>query len=54
MIALARNANAREILALLTPKKSLAAIKRELIQSIRQERIDETLWANYTESVPSK
>jgi len=54
MIALARNANAREILALLTPKKSLAAIKKELIQSIKQERIDETLWANYTESVPLK
>ena len=51
MIALARNANAKEILALLTPKKSLTALKKELIQSIRQERVDEGLWQNYVEAV---
>jgi hypothetical protein len=51
MIALARNANAKEILALLTPKKSLTSLKKELIQSIRQERVEETLWESYVEAV---
>ncbi|MFZ4772640.1 MAG: hypothetical protein ACOYK9_01445 [Chlamydiia bacterium] len=51
VIALARNANAKEILALLTPKKSLTAIKKELMSSIRNERVDETLWQSYVDAM---
>ncbi len=54
VIALARNANAKEILALLSPKKSLAALKKELTSSIRNERVEQNLWESYVDAISQK
>ena len=51
MLNIARLAGDKEIMSILSPKKSLASYKRELIQSIRQNRIDLELWNGYVESV---
>jgi hypothetical protein len=50
MLNIARLAGDKEIISVLSPKKSLAASKRELIQSIRQNRIEQELWTSYVES----
>ena len=50
MLSIARMAGDKEMIAKLTPKKSLAAIKRELIASIRKNEINYTLWAAYVET----
>ena len=39
------------MIAMLSPKKSLAQTKRELIQSLRHEIVDHELWNAYVESV---
>jgi len=41
----------KELLAKFSPKRSLPAIKRDLIRSIRHEEINEELWHAYTESL---
>ena len=51
MLNIARLAGDKEIIAVLSPKKSLATYKRELIQSIRHEKIDQELWNGYVESL---
>ena len=51
MLNIARLAGDKEIITILSPKKSLASCKRELIQSIRHNKIEPELWANYNESV---
>lgn len=51
MLNIARLAGDKEIISVLSPKKSLATYKRELIQSIRQGRVDQELWNGYSESV---
>ena len=51
MLNIARLAGDKEIISLLSPKKSLASYKRELIQSIRHNKIDQDLWNGYVESV---
>ena len=51
MLNIARLAGDNEIISILSPKKSLATYKRELIQSIRHERIDHELWNGYVESL---
>ncbi len=51
MLNIARLAGDKEIISLLSPKKSLASYKRELIQSIRHEKIDQELWNGYVESI---
>ena len=51
MLSIARLAGDKEIISILSPKKSLATYKRELIQSIRQNKTDQDLWQGYTESV---
>jgi hypothetical protein len=35
----------------LSPKKSLATCKRELIQAIRHNKIEQELWISYSEAV---
>lgn len=50
MLTIARLAGDKEIITLLSPRKSLAAAKRELIQSIRHNKVEQELWINYTES----
>jgi hypothetical protein len=51
MLNIARLAGDKEIISLLSPKKSLASYKRELIQSVRHNKIDNELWNGYVESV---
>jgi len=41
----------KEMIALLSPKKSLAFYKRELIQSIRHGIVDHELWNEYSEAI---
>jgi hypothetical protein len=50
MLHFAREAGDREIVTMLSPKKSLAGAKRELIQSIRHNKIELGLWNSYTEA----
>lgn len=51
MLNIARLAGDKEIISVLSPKKSLATYKRELIQSIRHNKIDHELWNGYVEAV---
>ena len=53
MLNIARLAGDKEIIAVLSPKKSLASCKRDLIQSIRQNRLEPDLWNAYVESMHS-
>lgn len=51
MLHIARQAGDKEMIAVLSPKRSLATCKRELIGSIRHNRIDQDFWNAYVESV---
>ena len=51
MLNIARLAGDKEIITILSPKKSLATCKRELIQSIRHNKIEQEMWNSYTEAV---
>jgi hypothetical protein len=51
MLNIARLAGDKEIISILSPKKSLATCKRELIQSIRHNKVDHDLWNGYVESI---
>jgi hypothetical protein len=51
MLNIARLAGDKEIITILSPKKSLATCKRELIQAIRHNKIEQELWTSYTEAV---
>lgn len=51
LLSLAKSAGDKEVVSMLRPSRSLASIKRELIQSIRQNRIDADLWSAYTDVV---
>src|SRR5579862_6099395 len=44
MLNIARLAGDKEIITILSPKKSLATCKRELIQAIRHNRVEQELW----------
>ena len=48
---MARLSGDKEMISMLSPKKSLAHTKRELIQSLRHEIVDHELWNAYVESV---
>jgi len=51
MLNIARLAGDKEIISILSPKKSLASYKRELIQAIRQNKTDQELWNGFVESL---
>ena len=56
MLALARRSGMKdellsEIISKLTPKKSLASCKRELISSVKAGKVIPELWNSYVESV---
>lgn len=51
MLNIARLAGDKEIITILSPKRSMAACKRELIQAIRHNKTEQELWNNYVESV---
>jgi hypothetical protein len=48
---MARLTGDKEIVSVLSPKRSLATCKRDLIQSIRHGIVDQALWNSYMESV---
>ena len=50
MLNIARLAGDKEIITILSPKKSLASCKRELIQSIRHNKVEVEQWNNYVEA----
>lgn len=49
MLTIARMAGDKEMVAILAPKKSLASCKRDLISSIRHNRVEPELWNAYVE-----
>jgi hypothetical protein len=51
MLNIARLAGDKEIISLLSPRKSLAACKRDLIQAIRHNKVEQELWLSYSEAV---
>ncbi len=51
LLNMARIAGDKEMVNLLSPRKSLGAYKRELIQAIRQGLVDHELWNGYVEAV---
>lgn len=51
MLTIARLAGDKDMIRKLTPKKDLRTIKRELIASIRHNKVEEDLWASYVEVI---
>lgn len=51
MLNIARLAGDKEMISILSPKKSLATCKRELIASIRHGKVEQELWNAYVEAV---
>ena len=54
MLNIARLAGDKEIVSILSPRKSLAAYKRDLILSIRQNRLEQELWNGYVEAITAQ
>ena len=50
LLSMARVSGDKEMVTILSPKKSLAACKRDLIQSIRQGMVDHEAWNDYVEA----
>lgn len=50
MLMIARQAGDKEIVTILSPRKSLTAAKKELMQSIRRNKVEQDLWNNYVEA----
>jgi hypothetical protein len=53
MLSIARLAGDKEMVSMLSPKKSLAGAKRELIASIRHGKVEQELWNAYVEAASS-
>ena len=53
MLVVAKEVGFQDIVAKLTPKKSLAACKKELIASIKLNKVDQNLWQSYMEAIES-
>lgn len=51
MLNIARLAGDNEIITVLSPKKSLASCKRELMQSVKNGKVEPELWNSYVEAV---
>lgn len=51
MLHMARMAGDKDMIRKLTPKKDLKTVKRELLSSIRQGRIENELWNMYCEII---
>lgn len=50
ILHMARAIGDKEVIRKLAPKKDLRVLKRELIASIRQGKVDQDLWLNYAET----
>lgn len=53
MLNMARLAGDKDMVRKLTPRKDLKTIKRELLSSIRQGRVEQDLWSLYCETAVS-
>lgn len=53
ILQVARSAGDKELVRKLTPKKDLRTVKRELISSIRNGRVEQELWNIYSEAAVS-
>lgn len=51
LLNMARLSGDKEMISVLSPKKSLAHAKRELIQAVRQGVIDQEYWDSYVEAI---
>ena len=51
MLSLAKMTGEKEMIAILSPKRSLATCKRELISSIRHGTVEPELWNAYVEAI---
>lgn len=47
----AKQFNDQEMVTLLTPRRSLASYRKELVQMVRENRIDHEVWNNYVQAV---
>lgn len=54
LLNMARIAGDKEMITVLSPRKSLATCKRELIQAVRQGSTDQELWNAYVESLEAQ
>lgn len=54
LLEIARAAGYHDLVAKLTPRRSLASLKKQLIESIRQGKVENELWASYVELVKIK
>lgn len=54
LINIVRQSGNKDLVKKLTPKKDLKTIKKELILSIREGRIDQELWQCYMEAVATQ
>jgi hypothetical protein len=50
MLHIARLAGDKEMISILSPKRALATCKRELIASVRHNKIEQELWNAYVEA----
>ena len=51
ILSLVRAGNAKDVIQKLMPKRDLKSLKRELIASIRRDKLEQELWNSYVESV---
>ncbi len=51
LLEMAKNIGDCDMVSKLSPKKSLAAYRRDLIASVKRNEVNEELWRNYTEAV---
>lgn len=51
MVELARKAGYADLVAKFSPKRSMASLKRELIRSIRENKVNSELWNSYCETI---
>ncbi len=51
VLDLARRVGDDDLMARFSPKRSLPALKRELIRSVRENRVNEDLWRTYAEAI---
>lgn len=51
LLSMAKNIGDFDMINKLSPKKSLAAYKRDFIASVKRGEVDEKLWRNYVDAV---
>lgn len=51
LLGLARKSGAKEIVRKLAPRRDLRSVKKDLLSSIKNGRVEEDLWHSYTEIV---